>query len=179
MREEIVVPEGVSVEMHGKELLVRGPKGELKRIFSFHHLETKVIDNKILMTSEKDNKKVKRVFNTFISHIHNMIRGVQDPYVYKMKIKYVHFPMTVEKQGNFIIIKNFKGERKDRKARVMPETDVQIMGDEIVITSVNKEYAGQTAANIENTARIVGYDRRVFQDGIYITEKAMSSQEED
>lgn len=179
MKEEIVVPEGVSVEMHGKELLVRGPKGELKKIFSFHDMEIKTSGGKIMMSSEKDNKKVKRVFNTSISHIKNMIRGVQDPYVYKMKIKYVHFPMTVERQGEFIIIKNFKGEKKDRKAKIMPETEVQIMGDEIVITSINKEYAGQTAANIENTSKITGYDRRVFQDGIYIIEKAMSSQEDE
>ena len=35
-----------------------------------------------------------------------------------------------------------------------------------------KEKVGQTSANIERACRIRGRDRRVFQDGIYIVEKA-------
>jgi large subunit ribosomal protein L6 len=48
---------------------------------------------------------------------------------------------------------------------------VAIKGDELIVTGINKEHVGQTAANIEQATRIKGRDPRVFQDGIYLTEK--------
>ncbi|MEM2793065.1 MAG: 50S ribosomal protein L6, partial [Candidatus Methanomethylicia archaeon] len=41
----------------------------------------------------------------------------------------------------------------------------------IIITGINIENVGQTAANICQTARIKGLDPRVFQDGIYLYSK--------
>lgn len=48
---------------------------------------------------------------------------------------------------------------------------MKIEKDVIKIESFNKEAAGQTAANIEKTTMVRAKDRRVFQDGIFITEK--------
>ena len=41
----------------------------------------------------------------------------------------------------------------------------------VVITGVDREKVGQTAAIIERACRVTGRDRRVFQDGIYIVSK--------
>ena len=46
-------------------------------------------------------------------------------------------------------------------------------GDEVVVTGINKESVGQTAANIEQATRIKARDPRVFQDGIYVVGKEM------
>ncbi|MBI5554191.1 MAG: 50S ribosomal protein L6, partial [Candidatus Diapherotrites archaeon] len=58
-----------------------------------------------------------------------------------------------------------------RIARIVGGTKVSVKGKELVISSSNKEDAGQTAANIENATRVKGKDIRVFQDGVYITAK--------
>jgi large subunit ribosomal protein L6 len=42
---------------------------------------------------------------------------------------------------------------------------------EVVVTGIDKENVGQTAANIERCAVIKNRDRRVFQDGIYLLGK--------
>ena len=80
--------------------------------------------------------------------------------------------MTVKKEGNKAIIKNFLGEKVDRVAELLPGTEVEINKNEILIKSVDKELAGQTAANFETATKIKGRDKRIFQDGVYIIKKA-------
>ena len=51
-------------------------------------------------------------------------------------------------------------------------TEVKVDGNEITISSVDKEKAGLMAAKIENLCRVSNRDIRIFQDGCYITHKA-------
>ena len=41
-----------------------------------------------------------------------------------------------------------------------------------MVIGIDKEGVGQFSGHLEAITRISGYDKRVFQDGIYITEKA-------
>ena len=79
-----------------------------------------------------------------------MFRGVSDKFVYKSKIVYSHFPMTVKVQGNVIIIDNFLGEKHPRKAKINEGVDVKISGQEITVTGIDKEKVSQTAANLDD-----------------------------
>ena len=55
----------------------------------------------------------------------------------------------------------------------MPEGAELDIGKEIItIKSVNKEIAGQAAANFEAATKIRARDNRIFQDGVYIINKA-------
>ena len=56
---------------------------------------------------------------------------------------------------------------------ILPKgVEVVIDKAEITVSSVDKELAGQAAANFEIVTKIRGRDKRVFQDGIYIINKA-------
>ena len=48
---------------------------------------------------------------------------------------------------------------------------VEVKGDSITITGVDREKIGQTVANIERATRVKNRDVRVFQDGVYRTSK--------
>ncbi len=167
----IEIPEGIEAKIENNEVTIKGPLGELKRRFPNFLIITKE-ENKIVVTTEKKTKKEKKEINTNAAHIKNMILGVMKKFVYKLQICAVHFPMNVSVQGSEIIIKNFLGERKDRKTNILPNVDVKIEKDIITVESNNKESAGQTAANIEKKSKVRCKDRRIFQDGIFMIEKA-------
>ncbi len=170
--EEITIPEGVTAEKKDSEIIIKGPKGELKREFQNRKITTKVEGNKIIIESKKATLKEKKILYTEKAHIKNMITGVTEGFEYKLKICSGHFPMTVTIKGDELEIKNYIGEKVPRKLKIKPGVEVKINGDEITVTGINKELAGQVSADIEKLSRRVGFDRRIFQDGIYITHKA-------
>ena len=60
---------------------------------------------------------------------------------------------------------------RTRNARIEKGVEVKLSGDVIDVTGTDKEKVGQTAANIEHATKIKGFDRRVFQDGIFLMRK--------
>ena len=169
---EIEIPKGIEVKIDRNILIVKGPEGENKKRFSIRGLIFEKKDNKIIIGNKKATKKEKKMMNTIFSHIKNMIKGVQKKFEYKLKICFNHFPITVEVKDNEAIIKNFLGEKIPRKVKIKGGTEVEVDKGVITVKSSDKELAGQTAANLEKATRIRMKDRRVFQDGIFIINKA-------
>lgn len=171
LRKEIMIPDGVKVSLDG-ELVVRGPKGEVKRTFNEPSVKMELQSNKLVLSPSRMNKNQKRMINTYASHIRNMLHGVQELYEYKLKICSSHFPMSTSIEGNQFLVKNFLGEKVPRKSSILPNTKVTIQGDTVTVSGPDLESVGQTAANIEQSTRITNRDRRVFQDGLWIVSKA-------
>ena len=170
IREEIEIPEGVEVIIDD-EISVKGPNGETSRKFTYPNVTIKKEDNLIVLETAFPKKKDKSMIGTNRAHLNNMITGVTEGFTYHMKIVYAHFPMTVKAQGDTVTIDNFIGERHPRSAKIVGDAKVQVKGDEVIITGVNKEDVGQTMANLEQATKIKGKDPRVFQDGIYLTSR--------
>ncbi len=170
--QEIDIPEGVEVNLEEDTLVVKGPEGENKRNFNMRNIIFEIKEKKIRIGNEKSTKKDKKRINTITAHIKNMIKGIQEKFVYTLKVVFSHFPITVEVSGDEVIIKNFLGEKIPRKCDIPKGAEVKINKNIITISSYDKEIAGQAAANLERVTRIRNKDRRVFQDGIYITNKA-------
>jgi len=101
-----------------------------------------------------------------------MIFGVVNGYEYRMKTVFAHFPIKTTVKGPVFMIENFLGERSARKADILPGVKVDVKGDQVTVTGIDVEKVSQTAANIETATKVRNRDIRVFQDGIYITQKA-------
>jgi large subunit ribosomal protein L6 len=170
IKQEIDIPEGTEVELEGNEVRFKRQGKETKRKILGVLIEKK--DNKLVIKTLRSTKREKKQINTSIAHINNLIAGLEEDFVYKLQVCSVHFPMNISVKDNFIIIKNFFGETKERKARILDGAEVKLEKELITVTSPNKEIAGQTAANIEKAAKIKSKDRRIFQDGIFIIEKS-------
>ena len=163
---------GVTAKLDGSMLTVKGPKGQISRNFLHPRVQIAIDGNKIVLSAMKATKREKTMMGSFESHIANMVHGVGEPYLYKLKICSGHFPMTVSVSAQEVVIKNFLGESVPRRISLPPGVTVKVSGTEITVESADKEIAGQTAAKIENICRITGRDIRIFQDGCYIVQKA-------
>ncbi|NQU98358.1 50S ribosomal protein L6 [Candidatus Woesearchaeota archaeon] len=170
-QDEIELPEGCQVSFENKTIKIHGEKGEADRKLFDPAVAFKSEGNKIIITTRNNNKRNKKMLNTYKAHIKNLIKGATESHIYKLKICSGHFPMTVGVKDNLFEIKNFIGEKVPRQLEILEGTEVKVDGAEVIVKSVNKEKAGQMAASIEQLTRRPGFDKRIFQDGIYLTEK--------
>ena len=167
----IEIPEGTEVVINDKEVIVKGNGNELIKKFDKGKISLIVTDNKITISAKGATRRESKMIGTIWASINNMIKGVGENFVYTLEICNVHFPMNVKVEGDRVIIKSFIGETVNRIAKILPNVNVDIKGSQITISSCNIESAGQTAANLEKATKLTGRDRRIFQDGIFITEK--------
>lgn len=170
LKHEIEIPEGVEVKAENNVLIVKGPKGELTREFRSKFISVSASD-KIILLAKNATKREKTMINTFRAHIKNMLKGVVEPHKYELKICSGHFPMNVTLKDKELSIKNFLGEKVPRTTKIIEGVNVKLEGDIIYVEGIDIEKCGQCAANIEKATRITNRDRRIFQDGIWITSK--------
>jgi len=169
--ETVEIPENVECTLVGRVITIRGEKGELTRDFSHAPVKMSLDGKTVTVQASWPRKKEASMVGTVRSHIKNMIKGVTKGFTFKMKIVFSHFPMTVNVQGNSLIVKNFTGERSPRVIKIMKDTQVTVKGEDIIIQGINLEHVSQTAATIQNSTKITNKDPRVFLDGIYVFEQ--------
>lgn len=171
LKEEISIPSGVTVKVHNGVFTVKGPQGEVTRRLYHDKMHYAVEGNNVVVSSPDATKREKTQLYTMVSHIKNLIQGVTEGHSYKLKICSGHFPMTVAIKGDTLEVKNFIGEAVPRRLKLNPAVKVTIDGVIITVEGVDVEAAGQQAARIEGLCRRPGFDKRIFQDGIFITHK--------
>ena len=172
LEQKIEMPSGVTAAVANEILTIKGPKGEVSKELKYPLITLKAADNSVLISCSKGTKRQKRVINTFVANVKNMVQGVQEPYQYLLKICSGHFPMNVSISGEQMIIKNFLGEKSPRTVKLKKGVSVKIEGDQISVESADKELAGQMASDIELLTAKRNRDLRIFQDGIYMIQKA-------
>ena len=169
---EIPIPEGVEARLDGRNISVKGPKGEVSRELFHRKVDIELKDECFVVSTTGTHAGPHAMVGTFAAHITNMIKGTTEGFQYVLKTVQTHFPMTVKVKGKEVIVENLFGERHPRRCKIIGNTKVNVKKDEVHVEGINKEHVGQTAANIErmsswNNAR----DKRVFQDGILIMKK--------
>lgn len=171
MERLVDVPEGVQVTISGNDVSVSKDGKLIKRSFDCGKVKIATKDDKVSISAEKATKRELKMLGTINAHIKNMIKGTSEDFVYELEICNVHFPMQVKVDGQTLRIKSFLGEKVDRIAKILPDVKVEVNGNKVEVRSSYVEAAGQTAANIEKATKVRNRDRRVFQDGIFITSK--------
>jgi len=168
------LPKGVALTVHGRTLRAKGPLGTVERPFPSDILRVKIDAGAVVLTLHlpPERKQSRALLRTWAAHIANLGGGVTRGVEARLKVVAAHFPMKVQVRGEELVIENFLGEKYPRSTRLLPGTKAQVEGDIVTLSGWDVEQVGQSAANIERVTRIRDYDPRVFQDGIYLIERA-------
>ena len=105
-------------------------------------------------------------------------------YKYEMHLVFAHFPInvSVENEGKELEIRNFLGEKRVRKVKMLPGVTVERPEDPkqpIVLTGNDVDNVSQSAANIHCKALVRNKDIRKFLDGIYVSSSGVMETEEE
>jgi large subunit ribosomal protein L6 len=168
----VEIPENIQLTLNNHHIRVQGPLGELTRDFSHASIALVHEDNKVTLEAKWPDKRTEATVGTIRSHIQNMIKGVTHGFTVKMKIVFAHFPMSIKINENQVVIENFFGERRPRRAAIYGDVKIKVENDDVIIQGINLEAVTQTAANIQQATQIKKKDPRVFLDGIYVYERS-------
>lgn len=167
----VEIPGKVALRLEGRKVTVSGEKGEVTKDFGHTRLDMEHDGGILRIWAVNPRKRDAALVNTIAAHVRNMLKGVTHGFTYRMKIVFVHFPMTIRIQGRKVVIHNFIGERKPREAKIVGGASVHVEGEDIIVEGVDVEEVAQTAANIQQTMKIRRKDLRKFLDGIYVYSK--------
>jgi len=173
-RARVDLPKGVALTVHGRMLRAKGPLGTVERPFPSDVLDLAVEGTGATLTLRlpPERKRSRALLRTWVAHVTNLSGGVTRGVEARLKVVAAHFPMKVQVRGEELVIENFLGEKYPRSTRLVPGTKAQVEGDIVTLSGWDVEQVGQSAANIERATHIREYDPRVFQDGIYLIERA-------
>jgi len=178
--EELIIPEGVTVQIKARDIHVEGPRGKLHKNVRHINLDIRLIKTpkhtKVHLLVFGGGRKHVACLRTVKSLIENMITGVTKGFLYKMRTVYAHFPINVivQDDGNTVEIRNFLGEKLVRHVGMLSGVSVsesKAQKDEIIVEGNDIDMVSQSAASIHGSCLVRNKDIRKFLDGIYVSER--------
>lgn len=140
----IKVPANVEVKISGKNITVKGPKGELKLALRSEVLVSVVDNNIIVDVNDKENVKVRAFWGLFRNLINNMVIGVTDGFFKKMEIKGVGYRAQVN--GQKLLLNLGFSHQVDFPLPVGITALVE--GNFLTISGFDKQVVGEISAQI-------------------------------
>ncbi|HEY6842629.1 MAG TPA: 50S ribosomal protein L6 [Thermoanaerobaculia bacterium] len=143
----IPLPKGVEVKKDGNALLVKGPKGSLTTAV-VAGIDVKVEGNVVSFTRGDDEGKTRAAHGLMRALIANNVQGVTQGF--KKELDIVGVGYRAEVKGKEVVFQ--LGYSHPVRFPIPKGIDIQVDGKtgHIVITGIDKQQVGQTAAEIRS-----------------------------
>ncbi|OGH71272.1 MAG: 50S ribosomal protein L6 [Candidatus Magasanikbacteria bacterium RIFCSPLOWO2_01_FULL_43_20b] len=146
---QLTIPVGVIVTTGDQVVTVKGPKGELKRIFP-REVKIVIVDNTVSVdVVNKEEKKERALWGTFAAHIKNMVTGVTVGFKKELEINGVGFRVAMQGKD----LKMEVGFSHSVIYKVPAGAVVSVEKNVIKIESFDIELLGKVAAEIRGIKR--------------------------
>ena len=142
----ISIPDGVNVDIKGKHVTVKGPKGTLERDVE-PSIEVKLEDNQIVVARPSDKPEHRAKHGLTRALLNNMVSGVKEGFQKTLEIQGVGYRASMQGK-NLNLALGFS-----HPVTVEPPDgiDFAVDGTNVIkVSGIDKQQVGQIAANIRN-----------------------------
>jgi len=163
--EPIKIEEGIEIGIEGKEILVKGPKGELKiSIPEVLNVEEK--DGNITLSRINEEKLTRSLQGTFRMLIANAIEGVKNGFEKKLELVGVGYRAKME--GTTLVMN--LGWNHPVKAEAPDGIEIDVPEETLVtIRGIDKQLVGEFSAKIRGIRKPEPYKGKgIRYEGEYI-----------
>ena len=141
----IDIPNGVQVNLNGSDVSVKGPKGEMKRLFS-SLIGISMENNQLSFTRNSENPADRAMHGTTRAVLANMIHGVSKGFEVVLEVEGVGYRAEMDGKNLSLFVGYSHPVKMEPPAGVSFETDAKTRS--IKVLGFDKELVGQIAANI-------------------------------
>jgi large subunit ribosomal protein L6 len=164
----VALPAGVTADVSGQTVKVKGPKGELSFVVD-EEVDVKMEDGKVKLAPRGDSLRAKKIWPTSRTVVNNMVKGVKDGYTEALEIQGVGYRAAM--QGTTLVLQlGFSHEvrfpiPKGITVGVENQTAISISG-------IDKQAVGQVAAKIRGYKKPEPYKGKgIRYKGEYVATK--------
>ena len=148
----ISIPEGVSVEVNGDIITVKGKKGEMNQ--TFDGVSFDVSSNTIIVKRNSESKDHKSKHGLYRSLVSNMVTGVNEGFTLELELVGVGYRATSSGQKLDLAL----GYSHTIVMNIAPEVKVECVNEKgsnpiIKLSSPDKQLVGHVAAKIRSFRR--------------------------
>ena len=143
-KKPVMVPKGVTAEVQGNTVAVKGPKGELRR--TFHpDMKLALADGEVTVVRPSEDKRHKALHGLTRTLVQNMMDGVAKGYQKTLEIQGVGYKAEPKPYGVNLIV----GFSHPVKYEAPKGIKISVENNTVVkIEGADKEIVGQVAAEL-------------------------------
>lgn len=143
-RKAITIPSGVTAQVSGNEVVIKGPKGELK-VPVLPGITVTVAEGSLNVSRTNDERQTRAFHGLIRSLLLNSVTGVSEGYKKTLKLIGTGYRVAMKGQGLSLSL----GFSHPVEVVATPGIKLSIDGnDTIYIEGIDKQSVGQVAANI-------------------------------
>lgn len=141
----IKIPSGVTVDINGQEISVKGVKGQLKQLIPAD-IKAEILENQIVFSVVGQSKNTAAFWGLSRALINNMVKGVTEGFEKRLEIEGVGYKAVL--QGADLVLNLGFSHPINIKA---PQGVIfKVEKNAIIISGIDRQAVGQIAAEIRS-----------------------------
>jgi large subunit ribosomal protein L6 len=143
-RKPVVVPKGVTLQVEGNSVAVKGPRGELRR--ELHpEMEIALKDGQFTVARPSEEKRHKALHGLTRTLVQNMVEGVSKGFSKSLEIQGVGYKAEAKPYGVNLIVGFSHPVKYEAPKGIKISVDNNVM---VKVEGADKELVGQVAAEL-------------------------------